>query len=176
MDLAISSGLIHVPEKLKKDWSPVLAVFDGRYARHLEGVFHLESSKRAQAMESILRDQAVKDRWSALVPRPAALEELAYVHTARYIDQIASTAGRPLMSLDLDTQTSERTFEVARLAVGGVFRLLDEIQAGPPPGDSPWSGPRGTMPGRTRPWATASSTTRPWGPGISRKSTAWSGS
>ncbi len=133
MDLAIATRLIRIPERLKKDWRPVLVVSDDRYARHLEGIFHLENAKRAQAMQSLLEDTAVKGRWSALPPRLAREEELAYVHTPGHIDFIASTAGRPLFSIDLDTQTTERTYEVARLAAGGVFRLVEEIWSGSSP-------------------------------------------
>ncbi len=133
LDQAIASGLVQIPVKLKKDWNPVLTVFDDRYARHLEGIFHLESAKRAKAMRTILEDETLTGRWSALVPRLARVEELAYVHTAEHIEFIASTEGRPLSSIDLDTQTSERTYEVARLAVGGVFCLLDEIWSGVSP-------------------------------------------
>jgi acetoin utilization deacetylase AcuC-like enzyme len=58
------------------------------------------------------------------------VEELAWVHSPAYIERIAQTAGQPLTALDLDTQTSEKSFEVACLAVGSVFSLLDDIANG----------------------------------------------
>lgn len=133
MDRAIAGGLVRIPAGLRKDWHPVLTVFDDRYARHLEHVFHLENAKRAQAMRSILNDTSIRGRWSALSPRLAEAQELALVHTAEHIDFIAATAGRQLFSIDMDTQTTERTYEVARLAAGGVFRLLEEIWSGASP-------------------------------------------
>jgi len=60
-------------------------------------------------------------------PRLASPEELAWVHTPDYIEQVAQTAGKPLFAFDMDTQTTEKSYETARLAVGGVFSLIDAI-------------------------------------------------
>jgi len=43
---------------------------------------------------------------------------------------VARSAGKQLTSFDLDTQASEQSYDVARLAAGGVFCLLDEILSG----------------------------------------------
>lgn len=109
---------------------PVLVVRDDRYTRHLENIPHLESPKRCRAFEEVFRHPLLQGRIREIPPRPATIEELAWVHTPEHIDRIARSAQRPLTSFDLDTQATEQSFEVARLAAGGVFALLDEIWAG----------------------------------------------
>jgi acetoin utilization deacetylase AcuC-like enzyme len=109
---------------------PVLIVKDDRYTEHLGNVPHLESPRRFRAFEEILRDPALQESIREVSPRMATVEELAWVHTREHIERVARSAQRALTSFDLDTQATERSFDVARLAVGGVFALLDEIWAG----------------------------------------------
>ena len=112
------------------DTLPVGVVGDERFARHLQGIFHMESSKRCEAIQSVLRDPSLADRILQVAPQPATPEELAWVHSPDYIGRVAATANRPLTSMDVDTQTTEDSYDTARLAAGAVFRLLDAIQAG----------------------------------------------
>jgi len=108
----------------------IALINDPRFTLHLDNIFHLDSPKRILAFQSILEHPSLKGRYRALSPRSAEPEELAWVHTVEYIDQVARTSGKTLTSLDLDTQTTEHSYEVARMAVGAVFTLLDEIMAG----------------------------------------------
>lgn len=114
----------------EKTEQQILVVFDERYYRHLENIFHLENPKRIEAMRAVLDHTDLKNGWALIEPRSAQPEELQWIHTPDHVQRVASTAGKPVSSFDLDTQTSERTYEVARLAVGGLFNLLDEIQSG----------------------------------------------
>ena len=109
---------------------PVLVVRDERYALHLESIFHLESPRRMRAMHEALEHPSLRGKWMEVKPRAATEEELAWVHTKDYIERVAQSAGRKLTSFDLDTQTTEHSYEVACLGVGGVFILLDEILSG----------------------------------------------
>jgi acetoin utilization deacetylase AcuC-like enzyme len=108
----------------------VLIVKDERYARHLEGVPHLESPKRFKAMNAVLADPSLQDLWREVKAREAGREELAWVHTPEYIERVAQSAGNRLTSFDFDTQATEHSYDVARLCVGGVFSLVDEIRKG----------------------------------------------
>jgi len=103
-------------------------VFDRRYGAHDPGPGHPESPHR---IEAIRRGLA---RWkggaAALDPRPATLEEIAYVHEERYIESVAATAGRAATLFDPDTRASARSFETALLAAGGLLALVEAIQAG----------------------------------------------
>jgi acetoin utilization deacetylase AcuC-like enzyme len=109
---------------------PVLIVRDERYARHLEGIPHLESSKRVKAIHSVLNDPSLQGKWREVAAREASPEELAWVHQPEYIARVASSAGKPLTSFDLDTQATAESYDVARLCVGGVFSLLDAMWQG----------------------------------------------
>jgi acetoin utilization deacetylase AcuC-like enzyme len=108
----------------------VLVLKDERFAEHLEGIPHLETPKRVRAFHEILEDPSLEGKWLEVTPREASLEELALVHTPEHIKRVAQTAEKKLTSFDLDTQATEKSFEVARLAVGGVFNLLDLVCKG----------------------------------------------
>ena len=125
LDLARAFGRISTrPGRLPQ---PAAVVLDERYCRHLEGITHLESRKRILAMETALGHPSLKERWFRVPPRMASPEELAWVHSKAYIQKIQQTAGKPLQTLDLDTQTTEGSWDTARLAAGGVFTLADAI-------------------------------------------------
>jgi len=109
---------------------PLLVAYSDRFTHHLENIFHLENAKRIQAMHSVLQHPSLAGKWQSIEPRPATIDEVAWVHTAGHIERIAATAGKPLSVLDLDTQTSEHSYDVALLAVGAVFNLLDAVCSG----------------------------------------------
>jgi len=109
---------------------PVLIVKDDRYMQHLEKVPHLESPRRYRAMQDVLADPSLKGRLREVPPVMATPEQLAWVHTREHIERVQRSAQRPLTSFDLDTEATEKSYDVARLGVGGVFSLLDEIWAG----------------------------------------------
>ena len=108
----------------------ISVVFDDRYTWHLEHLFHLENPKRILVIKEVLNDPSLAGRWEPVEPRFASVDELAWVHTREYIHQIAQSAGKQLTSFDTDTQASEKSYDTARLAVGGVFSLLDIIHEG----------------------------------------------
>ena len=108
----------------------VLLLRDHRFAHHLENIPHLESPKRFRAFDEVLDDPSLKGRVRTVEARMATVEELAWVHTPDHIERVARSADRPLTSFDMDTQASEKSYEVARLAAGGLFSLMDEIWAG----------------------------------------------
>ena len=118
--LAVASRNPEVRKAFMPGAAPTLGVVsDDRFSEHLESVFHLESPKRYQAIRSALDDPALAGKLTWIAPRAATAEELAWVHTPAYIERVAGTAGRPLTSLDIDTQTTERSYATACLAVGG---------------------------------------------------------
>jgi acetoin utilization deacetylase AcuC-like enzyme len=72
-------------------------------------------------------DDGFPDRLEAVPPRPAALQELSFLHRPAYIEKLASTAGLSCVSLDPDTQTSPKSYEAALMAAGGLFSLVDAL-------------------------------------------------
>ena len=129
-DLLVRSGQFR-PATIPGAAGQVFVVLDERYRRHLEGLCHLEGPKRMDAVRDILSRPELKGRWVEVPPRPATPSELGWVHTQAHIARVAATAGQPVSVFDLDTQTSERSYEVARLAAGGVFTMLDALYAEP---------------------------------------------
>ena len=109
---------------------PVMVVKDERFAQHLEYMPHIESYRRIQAAFSIFENETFSGRWLEIQPRLASMEELALVHTPDHIARISASAGKLLTSFDLDTHASAKSYDTARLAVGAVFSLIDEIQSG----------------------------------------------
>lgn len=103
---------------------------DVRCRRHLEGIFHLESPARFDAIREAIEDPSLADKLTFLPARPATLEELRWVHTPEHIARVARAAERPLTSFDLDTQAGVHSWEAACLAAGAVFVLLEEIWSG----------------------------------------------
>jgi acetoin utilization deacetylase AcuC-like enzyme len=130
LELAAESGGLQLYRAPPPNAEPLLVVCSDQFTRHLENIFHLENTKRIQAIQSVMQHPTLAGRWRTVEPRPAEIDELAWVHTARHIERIAATAGKPLSTLDPDTQTSEQSYETARLAVGSVFSLLDGVWAG----------------------------------------------
>jgi acetoin utilization deacetylase AcuC-like enzyme len=101
-------------------------VQDPIFMEHLRGIAHVESPQRLEVLYGMLEGEFT-GRLTTLPLRPATPEEIAYVHRPDYIRQLASTAGKRLVSLDFDTKISARSFEAAILAVGGLFALVDAL-------------------------------------------------
>ena len=127
IDFATRTGRVRIAGEIPNSQTTVLVVNDPRFALHLEKVFHLESPKRFDAFNKALGHPSIAGRWHSLTIEPAERQQLMWVHTADYLDRLEKTSGRRLATLDMDTQTTARSWEVACLAVGGVFRLMDGI-------------------------------------------------
>ena len=104
-------------------------VRDSRYMDHNMGPFHVESPERIKAIYNML-DSDFDFPLHSIEPRLAEEEEILAVHTKSYFDRVRETAGRDRVVLDPDTSTSARSFDVARLASGGVLNALDRIMEG----------------------------------------------
>ena len=89
------------------------------FASHVTPPGHPERPERADVFTAVVGEFA-KGGGTVVDPRAATREELARVHTAEYLDTIASTAGRAVM-LDPDTFTSPKSVEVAALAAGAAI-------------------------------------------------------
>jgi len=102
-------------------------VKDSRYLQHSAGALHPESPERLSAVYEMLDNPNISWKYSHIEPREASREEIAYVHTLSYIDRIARTAGKSCTFLDPDTIASAETYEIAKLAVGGVCNAIDAV-------------------------------------------------
>ncbi len=105
-------------------------VKDWRYLEHTMGEHHPESPKRLEVIYRMVEGEPALASLPCVEPRPAAEEEIASIHTPAYIESIRETAHHPRVYLDPDTSTCPRSYEVARLAVGGLIEAAGRIMAG----------------------------------------------
>ena len=112
--------------------SDVLLVSSPRFVDHRTPGGHPERPARAEVMAR------VAERWAATggpaaAPAPVSDQALARVHDGRYLEDIASTAGRRVR-LDPDTWTSPDSEAVARLAAGATVAAVDHARERGAPG------------------------------------------
>ena len=105
-------------------------VRDERYIEHITDDYHPENPNRLRAIYAMLQRGDMEGQFTEIPPRPATREELEMVHLPSYIDLIASTAGQPARRLDPDTVASPKSYEAARLAVGGVLEAIEAVLQG----------------------------------------------
>lgn len=92
---------------------------------HPERPERLGAARRAAA-------RATETRGSTLVrlaPRDATDDELGRAHTAAYVEELGTLAGKHLF-VDPDTFVSPRSVEAARRAAGGAVGLVETLLAG----------------------------------------------
>ncbi|HKB16338.1 MAG TPA: histone deacetylase, partial [Planctomycetota bacterium] len=106
-----------------------LILRDDRFLEHDPGFGHPENPGRLRAIHADLDARVPKGtRFDS--PRLATPGELERVHHASHIERMAQTAAGGPCRLDVDTTTSERSYEVARLAAGSVVRAAESVVAG----------------------------------------------
>jgi acetoin utilization deacetylase AcuC-like enzyme len=105
-------------------------VKDQRYLKHSAGFAHPESPQRLVAIYEMLENPIMSWKFEEIEPREATYKELTAVHSPAYVDFIASTAGKESVLLDPDTATSPETYEIAKLAAGGVCNAVDAVVSG----------------------------------------------
>jgi len=105
-------------------------VRDIRYLGHKTGVHHVEKPQRLETVYNMLDRSGLQEKLKVIPSRFATLEEVEMIHTPEYVEKIMDTAGEPLRYLDPDTVTSERTYEVAFLAVGGILEAVKSVVTG----------------------------------------------
>ncbi|MBN2108402.1 MAG: histone deacetylase [Deltaproteobacteria bacterium] len=103
---------------------------DTCFLGHVTQHGHPESPERLEAIYAMLQNADMAGCVEEISPRRAAKAEIALNHSPAYIDRIAATAGRPPLSLDPDTGTSEGSWNAAAHAVGAVLDGIDRILSG----------------------------------------------
>jgi acetoin utilization deacetylase AcuC-like enzyme len=98
---------------------------DDRYLEHIAGEGHPESPNRLRVIHDLIAKEF--GDLPHIEPRLATEDELAAVHDPFYIQTVANTEGRAFSRLDADTGLSARSYEIARLAAGGLLIAVDTI-------------------------------------------------
>jgi acetoin utilization deacetylase AcuC-like enzyme len=97
------------------------------YRQHLADFPHVESPERLRVIYDMLEEPDMAGRFVTISPRFATHDELAWIHSPSHIERVAATDGKAHASLDPDTQTTPLSYQAAKLAVGGLFSLVDKI-------------------------------------------------
>ncbi|MGZ3635740.1 MAG: histone deacetylase family protein, partial [Syntrophales bacterium] len=105
-------------------------VKDERYLRHDAGFGHPESPQRLGATYAMLEASDMAGHFVEIEPRYATHEEIGMIHSLSYINLVASTAGQTFVPLDPDTAATPESYDVAKLAVGGLFNAIDSVISG----------------------------------------------
>jgi acetoin utilization deacetylase AcuC-like enzyme len=105
--------------------SSIAIIKDDRYLEHIAGSGHPESPNRLRVIHDLIGSEF--DALPLIAPRLATEDELALIHDPFYIRTVAKTEGRPHAQLDPDTGLSARSYEIARLAAGGLLEGIDAL-------------------------------------------------
>lgn len=106
-------------------------VLDPAYKRHITGHGHPERPERYDAVESGIKRSSVTESALRLQPTPADLRFVSLCHTEDYIETARRDieAGLPQLTTG-DTNVSPESFDIARLAAGGVITAVDAVLDG----------------------------------------------
>jgi acetoin utilization deacetylase AcuC-like enzyme len=109
---------------------PLALVDDPLFAEHRGRGYHPERPERLVAAKQALRLAGERGLGATvLAPRDATLDELARVHTSRYLDELEQLRGGHA-ALDDDTFLGPRSVEAAYRAAGGGLALVDALLDG----------------------------------------------
>jgi acetoin utilization deacetylase AcuC-like enzyme len=101
-------------------------VLDARFTEHDTGYGHPE---RPQRIEVLLGSILERPGLCRIEPRVASPEELTLVHDEGHFANVARTRQLSSYAFDPDTPVSQRSFDIACLAAGGLLELIDEVMA-----------------------------------------------
>ncbi|MGQ9629822.1 MAG: histone deacetylase family protein [bacterium] len=105
-------------------------VYHPDYLLHDMGAYHPENRNRLTAIVDGLKSSGIWEKLEHIQPRYATEEELAYVHEPRYVESIERLCRRGGGSLDPDTSVCPDSYDVAKLAAGGVCAAIDAVMEG----------------------------------------------
>ncbi len=105
--------------------SSLALIKDDRYLEHYAGEGHPESPNRLRVIHDLIN--AEFSNLPHIPPRLATESELTLIHDPFYIQTVANTEGKLFSRLDPDTGLSARSYEIARLAAGGLLQAVDTL-------------------------------------------------
>jgi acetoin utilization deacetylase AcuC-like enzyme len=106
-------------------------VQDERFRRHQTGLGHPERPERLRAIESALAAHGLQGACVPIEAAPVDLARVRAVHDETYLDRLraACAKGRPFIDVS-DSAICPESFEIARLASGGILNAVDAVMAG----------------------------------------------
>jgi acetoin utilization deacetylase AcuC-like enzyme len=108
-----------------------LLLSDPRFFQHRSAAYHPERPERLDAAQAAIeRARGTGLTFAPVAPRAASPEELARVHSPKFIEWMHGLRGEDGY-IDADTYLGPESIAVAELAAGGTVALLDAILDGP---------------------------------------------
>lgn len=106
-------------------------VLDKRFERHETGYGHPERPERLRAIADALDARGLTHACARIEATPIDMELVRRNHDADYLDclRLWCESGRPLGDMP-DTDICKESFEIARLAAGGVVSAVDAVMRG----------------------------------------------
>ncbi len=101
-----------------------LIIYSDDYLLH-NNPNHPENANRLKAIIEFLKRESFYDKLKFVKPRKAGEEEIEKVHNKEMIERAKHVGW-----LDMDTYTNEHSYEIAKLAAGGVIKACEEILNG----------------------------------------------
>jgi acetoin utilization deacetylase AcuC-like enzyme len=106
-------------------------IYSPRYLSHATGPNHPESPRRLETIIKGIDESGILEagNLSLVSPRYASLKELELVHSSDYIKYVRqlSKSGGGILDKETETIVSKESFDIARLAVGGVLKAAETI-------------------------------------------------
>ncbi len=104
-------------------------IYDPIFMEHNTGS-HPENAMRLKHILEALEHYGIRDKMVDIQPLEATIEQLEKVHQLSYIEKVAKFAQQGGGYLDPDTVVSERSYEAALKAAGGVIAGIDDVMTG----------------------------------------------
>lgn len=104
-------------------------VYNEIFLEHGEA-WHVENRKRLEAILARLQADGLWDAMEALDTYPAEREELLWLHTEEYLDELHAMSSRGSGSLDPDTVANWATWAAATVAAGSCMGAVGDIIEG----------------------------------------------
>ena len=109
-------------------------IYHADYLKHKPYGMHPESPARLHVIREAIEQSPLRESLILIPPRPASVDEIASIHSRAYIAYVERScrAGRTMLD-DWDTYLCAESYEVARLAVGGVLTAIEVVLSGQAP-------------------------------------------
>ena len=101
-------------------------VYSDIYLKHRTKM-HPERKERLEAIVTHLTGTGLMDALIPIEPYLAEVDQIAWIHDRDHIDSIRESCRLGVSTLDPDTMVCPDSYEVARLAAGGVLAAIDAV-------------------------------------------------
>ena len=105
-------------------------VKDKRYLDHQTGAGHPEAPRRLELVYQELQSLVTNRNLITIPTTPMLEQDILNVHTPEYLRLLKSTAGQGLHAFSADTHVSEKSYDAALLAAGGVQKVIEAVTDG----------------------------------------------